>query len=125
MPQVRLEYTDKLRPAKAIESILSDIHQIIHLETGIAIEYCKSRAFRVTDYCIGDDPGQGQFIHLEIGLFAGRGAALKKKIGEQTLQLLEAEFVRADPAKGKLQITVEFRDMEKAGYFKITRESGD
>lgn len=119
MPQIKLEYTDNLRPKSALTEILKEIHRIISNATGIEIEHCKSRATKLTDYCTGKGGNHKAFVHLEVCLFAGREVDIKKKIGMRCLQHLEKHFETLGEIKNNLQITVEFRDMDKAGYFKL------
>lgn len=117
MPQIVLEYSDNI--GQEIESVvlLREIASIVSAAGGVRVGDFKSRAMRRKDYLVGEGRSMDAFVHLEIGLFAGRSPEIKRRIGEDCLEYLEEYFV---PSRDELslQITVEIREMEKESYFK-------
>jgi 5-carboxymethyl-2-hydroxymuconate isomerase len=117
MPHLRLEYTDNIGAAIQLTDLFAQLHDAISETAGIAIESCKSRAYRPEDYWIGRGEPDNAFVHLEVQVLEGKTLELKQALGRQCLSLLRSHFGAAPPELD-LQITIEIRDMPPEVYFK-------
>lgn len=117
MPQIVLEYSSNIEQEIESQVLLVEIASIVSAAGGIPVEDFKSRAMKRKEYVVGEGRSMDAFVHLEIGLFAGRSTEIKRRIGEDCIEYLEEYFT---PSRDELslQITVEIREMEKESYFK-------
>lgn len=115
MPHLTLQYTANLSASLASKNLLLQCHQILATTGGIKMNNCKSRAIAFDAYLIGAGETESSFVHLDVAFLEGRSWELKRKIGEQLLQVLLDVYTSVDPS---IQITVEVRDIQRKSYFK-------
>ena len=120
MPQISLEYSTNAKVKTSWKRIFHSIHGIIHKETGVDMENCKSRAISRDSFYIGEGGDAKAFVHLEVALLAGKTEKVKHKTGELLLHLLGQDFEGQTPETA-LQITVELRDISRENYFKFPK----
>lgn len=118
MPQIILEYSPNVASNLSWNELFNSLHHLVHKETGVNIENCKSRAIQRDQYYIGKGGASNAFVHLQLALLSGRSNLQKKRLGEALLKVLEETF-DASGKKLKLQITVELRDISREAYFKF------
>jgi 5-carboxymethyl-2-hydroxymuconate isomerase len=114
MPHLTLEYTTNLPMDIASRDLLGGLHGILVDVAGIDRRNCKSRAIGLGTFLSGDDPG-GAYVHLDVQILEGRSEAVKAELGRQILLALCDAYQTSDR---DIQITVEIRDIRRAGYFK-------
>jgi 5-carboxymethyl-2-hydroxymuconate isomerase len=117
MPQIILEYSSNIRQKVESGALLGEISSIISAAGDIPVEDFKSRLVRREEFLVGEGGGRDAFVHLEIGLFAGRPHEVKRRIGEDCIEYLE-EYFAPSAHELSLQTTVEIREIEKEAYFK-------
>ena len=117
MPQLVLEYSSNVRQEIDGRILLGEISSIVSAAGDIPIEHFKSRLVRRDAYVVGEGGGKDAFVHLEVGVFSGKPADVKRRIGEDCVEYLE-EYFSPSADELSLQITVEIREMDKEGYFK-------
>jgi 5-carboxymethyl-2-hydroxymuconate isomerase len=117
VPHLTLEFTANLAEPVSLAGLLHELHGLITDAAGVQSKNLKSRAIRRDIFAIGQGERDEGFVHLEIALFCGRPPAIKEQIGRQSLALLERRFAPREDGPA-VQITVEIRDIDRAGYFK-------
>lgn len=120
MPQIKLEYTSNITHDINFEELFSEIHRVLSDVGNNDINSCKSRAIKVDDYFIGNCEIENAFVHLEIKMLEGRDEELKRKIGWESMKILE-DFYYQCFTEFRFQITTEIIDIVKSNYFKIPR----
>jgi len=118
MPQLTLEYTANIKQKIDFADLFAQLHQVLVDVGGIPLGNCKSRAYRLDDFHIGDGAAQHAFVHLVIRFLEGRSVEMKETIGQQSLQILKESYAPSF-AVLNLQLTVEMQDIERSTYFKI------
>ena len=68
MPQISLEYTRGIDDIRNWNAFFNEIHSLVHRETGIPLESCKSRALCHDHFFIGEGKQYTGFIHLEVAI---------------------------------------------------------
>ncbi len=76
----------------------------------------KSRAFRLSDYLVGDSCGAGAFAHVTLRLLSGRSTEVKADLARRLLGAL-TDSARRNGATA-VQLTVEVYDLERLSYAK-------
>lgn len=117
MPQIIFEYSASIKDLPDWDRFFKKIHLLVHRETGIDPESCKSRALRLEPFYVGEGTKYSGFVHLEVALLSGRTINMKQLLGNALLELLKAEFSK-ETAGNKVQLTVEIRDIQRQAYFK-------
>lgn len=117
MPQITLEQSGNIDPAPDHGALFRELHGLLAETAGVRASDCKSRLMVHERFLVGDGEAEGAFVHLSIGLFAGRPAAVKEAIGRGALALLARHYAAARGGRA-LQITVELRDLARESYFK-------
>jgi len=79
MPQITLQYTANVDQEVNSMDLFSKVHQILSNAGGIKVENCKSRAFKLEDYYIGQGGSNNAFVHLDLAFLEGRSIVLKKR----------------------------------------------
>lgn len=115
MPHLTLEYTDNITQEIDFQALFAQLHQILADVGGIPIANCKSRAIRLSEYRIADGRAEHAFAHLMIRFLEGRSANVKREIGVQSVQALQAAFA---PSFGpfEMQVSAEIQDIERQMY---------
>ena len=115
MPQCTLEYTDNLVDRPDMRELLLSIHKTL-VNTGEFEESkIKSKALKRDFFVVADGVPQRSFVCLAIYIMEGRSDALKAKIAERAIVLLEAAFSKSI-ATGKCSLTVQVREIDKKSY---------
>lgn len=120
MPQITLQYTDKIKLLPDFNFLFSEVHQMINSIAGIKIENCKSRAIKLDNYLVGDGINDQGFIHMEIKILEGRTNDIKSEIGKRIIKILEKQFKESIELLN-LQITIEIIDIQKNCYYKYPK----
>lgn len=119
MPHLVLEYTDNVAQEVAYDEMFAALHQILVQTTGASLAACKSRAVQLQRYYLAEGQPDGAFVHLTIGLLAGRSDEQKMEATRQCAQVLAAHYRPSLDALG-LQISVELRDIHRESYYKVS-----
>lgn len=119
MPQILLEYTDNISERPDFKMLLLSLHFLLQDLASAELAACKSRVKELTNYCIGDGGEQQAFVHLSIGLLAGRSQEVKDQVGNAASQLLQKHFQNSY-GNYATQISVQILEMPKELYFKVT-----
>ena len=122
MPHLTLEYTENVSQEIRPSELLPELYELLAREAGIDIGNCKSRAICRDEYHIGRGETRQAFVHLEIRVLEGRPPEVKRAIGKRSLAVLD-EHLGQSAAELNVQLTVEIVDMQRAGYFKVQRDS--
>jgi 5-carboxymethyl-2-hydroxymuconate isomerase len=114
MPHLHLEYSSNLPDRVASRDLMRAFHAVL-ADHGVSVGNCKSRAEERRVFLVGDGSPEESFVHLDVRLLEGRTPETKRSIGDALLAILVDAYQQARPNP---QITVEVRDIERAGYFK-------
>ena len=117
MPHLVLEYTANVAQEVDYSALFSRLHQAV-AAAGAPLAGCKSRAVRHEAYYVADGRPGCAFVHLTIGLLAGRSDEVKAALTGRCLQLLAEEY-RSSLESLDLQISVELRDLHRESYQKV------
>ncbi len=117
MPHLVLEYSDNVMQPVDWSALFSGLHQAV-AEAGAPRQNCKSRAIRHETYQVADGLPGSAFVHLTIGLLAGRTDEVKAALARRCLELL-AETFRPSLDSLDLQISVELRDLHRESYQRL------
>ena len=79
-------------------------------------ENCKCKAILIPIYVTGSHDASGHFYHIEIALLKGRSEAIKEKIGQESLQIIQKYFAGKN-GDHKKQFSIEIREMNPKNYF--------
>ncbi len=115
MPHLTLEYTGNLAELdvrRTLVSLNTALMESGHFE-GRDI---KCRAFRLSDYLVGDSFGAGAFAHVTLRLLSGRSTEVKADLARRLLGAL-TDSARRNGATA-VQLTVEVYDLERLSYAK-------
>lgn len=118
MPYISLEYTNNICAVVNYAPLFDELHKLVHRVADANIENCKSSARTLDCYYMGTGDSKNAFVHLDLGLLAGRSAEVKKELGEEVLKLL-ARYYSQSFAELNLQITVKIVDIEREEHFKL------
>lgn len=117
MPQLVLDYSANVAQEVDLQRLFLEMHRVLADAAGIDVAVCKSRAMRRETFAVGKEGAGQAFVHLEVGLLSGRTAEQKRDIAAACLDVL-ARYYAESLEQIELQITVEVRDMDRAGYAK-------
>ena len=117
MPHLWLEFSNNVTQPVIFDELFSRLHQAVARTAGVPVEACKSRALRQSVFRVGEGRPDQAFVHLVIGLLAGRQPEAHRAVAKVCLEVLEEVY---DPSLQALdlQITVEVRGMERESYQK-------
>jgi 5-carboxymethyl-2-hydroxymuconate isomerase/predicted nucleic acid-binding protein len=117
MPQLVLDYSGNVTQEVDFRRLFLGLHGVLADAAEVEVAACKSRAMRRETFVVGEG-GTGQaFVHLEVGLLAGRTPEQKQEIAAVCLDVLALHYAES-LERLDLQITVEVRDMDRQGYAK-------
>jgi 5-carboxymethyl-2-hydroxymuconate isomerase len=113
MPHLILEYSANLAEPAGLQGIFASLHTAL-ASLGIALDDCKSRAYRCESYRVGTGTPARAFVHLTLALLDSRAPEIRTTAGERALQILRDAFA----TEHDCDVTVEVRPMRSDGYFK-------
>jgi 5-carboxymethyl-2-hydroxymuconate isomerase len=113
MPHLVLEYSANLPEPADLQGIFASLHAALS-SLGIALDDCKSRAYRCESYRVGTGTSARAFVHLTLALLDSRAPETQQAAGEHALQILRDAFA----TEYDCDVTVEVRPMRTDGYFK-------
>jgi 5-carboxymethyl-2-hydroxymuconate isomerase len=99
------------------QDLMSGIVSVVSAAGEIEREKFKCRLMQRGEYLVGEGDRSDAFVHLVIGILAGRSPESKELIGSSAIEYLEDYFSRS-AGELSLQITVEVREIERNLYFK-------
>ena len=118
MPHLVLEYTANVPDRPDLPRVLLDLNEALAASALFERRDVKSRAVRHDVFAVADGAGDLSFVALSIAILEGRSDEVKGALAEAALDVL----VRAFPklvAGGRGAISVEVRDLERAGYRRV------
>lgn len=119
MPQVILEYSNNLKVKKKYLAFFSKLHGILTEKLDVDLLNCKSRAVRRKTNFVADGDPLHAFAHLTLRIFEGHNPVAKSEAGEAALKLM-MDFYRKSSKNLIFQPTVEFVEIKKENYFKLS-----
>ncbi len=118
MPHLIVEHTDNLGEDAAIPDLLRKANAVLIAQSGVfPIGGIRSRAIRLTDYCVADGTADDAFVHLTLKIGAGRSAAQKQAAGDALFAMVTAHFA-ALYARRPLALSLEIQEFSEAGTWK-------
>ena len=120
VPHLYLDYSSNITQSVDFRALFQEIHAAFVEVDGVPINNCKSRAVRRDDFYIGDGQEDHAFVHLQVSALAGRSPDTKTALNQALLSLLEKHY-HASLSRLRLQLSVEFRDLERTSYAKVPR----
>ena len=119
MPHLRLEYSGNVGQPVLYEELFARLHEALARTAGVPLDACKSRAIPRDTFRVGQGRLGQAFVHLEVGLLAGRTPEQHREVAAACLEVLADVYAPSLRALD-LQITVEVRAMERESYQKIS-----
>lgn len=119
MPQLWLEYSGNVSQPVLFDELLARLHEALARTAGVSVDACKSRAIPRDAFRVGEGRPNQAFVHLEVGLLAGRTPEQHREVAAACLEVLADVYAPARQALD-LQITVEVRTMERESYQKVS-----
>jgi 5-carboxymethyl-2-hydroxymuconate isomerase len=118
MPHLIVEHTDNLAEEAAIPDLLRKANAVLIAQNGVfPIGGIRSRAIRLTDYCVADGAADDAFVHLTLKIGAGRTAEQKQAAGDALFAMV-AEHFAALFARRFLALSLEIQEFSEAGTWK-------
>lgn len=118
MPHLIVEHTDNLAEEAAIPDLLRKANAVLIAQNGVfPIGGIRSRAIRLTDYCVADGAADDAFVHLTLKIGAGRTADQKQAAGDALFAMV-AEHFAALFARRFLALSLEIQEFSEAGTWK-------
>lgn len=118
MPHLIYEYTDNLGAEAHIGALLKKSNHVLISQGGVfPIGGIRSRAIRLTEYCVADGTSDDAFVHATLKIGAGRTEAQKQKAGDELFEMIRAHFA-AIYHKRPLALSMEIVEFSEAGTWK-------
>jgi 5-carboxymethyl-2-hydroxymuconate isomerase len=118
MPHLIVEHTDNLADEAAIPDLLRKANAVLIAQSGVfPIGGIRSRAIRLTDYCVADGAADDAFVHLTLKIGAGRTAEQKQAAGDALFAMVTEHFA-ALFARRFLALSLEIQEFSEAGTWK-------
>ncbi len=118
MPHLIVEHTDNLAEEAAIPELLRKANAVLIAQNGVfPIGGIRSRAIRLTDYCVADGAADDAFVHLTLKIGAGRTAEQKQAAGDALFAMVTEHFA-ALFARRFLALSLEIQEFSEAGTWK-------
>lgn len=112
MPHLRLSSSPGALTNEESRSLLSELCQDFCAMETVDSATVKAYYSEVQEFVMGQGAPEG-FVHLEASILTGRSEELRGRIARELVQVMRRHL----DSRG-LSITVEVREMEKAGYAK-------
>jgi 5-carboxymethyl-2-hydroxymuconate isomerase len=123
MPQLWLEYSGNVGQPVLFDELLARLHEALARTAGVSVDACKSRVIPRDTFRVGEGRPNQAFVHLEVGLLAGRTPEQHREVAAACLEIL-ADYYSSSLQALDLQITVEVRGMERESYQKLASAGG-
>ncbi len=118
MPHLIYEYTDNLGDEADIKGLLRKSNQILIAQEGVfPIGGVRSRAIRLTDYCVADGAEDDAFVHATLKIGAGRTAQQKQKACDELFAMITEHFSNQFARRG-IALSMECAEFSEAGTWK-------
>ncbi|MHC8355306.1 5-carboxymethyl-2-hydroxymuconate Delta-isomerase [Pseudomonas sp. LB3P81] len=117
MPHLHMEYTANLPDLNADVALIR-LNNTLVASGQFAAEYdIKSRAVKVETFKVGTALGERAFVHVKLALLSGRSPAIKKRLSESLLAVVQelCEW----PVGLEVQLAVEILDIDRESYTKV------
>ncbi|MFB7507521.1 5-carboxymethyl-2-hydroxymuconate Delta-isomerase [Streptomyces broussonetiae] len=116
MPHLTIDYSSHLTGTFDPADLVKELHPLVVEESGTT-GVCKT-LLRPAETYVGDRrSGEAAFVHVEVGLMPGRPEALKARLSEGVLALLE-KHLRVAGVPAEAVLSVEVRDL--AGSYRLS-----
>jgi 5-carboxymethyl-2-hydroxymuconate isomerase len=112
MPHLRLSSSPGALTKEEAGSLLRELCTVFCLMETVDSATVKAYFSEVQDFVMGEGAPDG-FVHLEASILTGRTEELRGRIAKDLVQVMKKHL----DSRG-LSITVEVREMDKAGYAK-------
>lgn len=118
MPHLIYEYTDNLGNDADIAGLLRKSNQVLIDQGGVfPIGGIRSRAIRLSDYCVADGSADDAFVHATLKVGAGRSEAALREAGDELFEMIKAHFADIFARRG-LALSMEISEFSEAGTWK-------
>ena len=118
MPHLFIEYTDNIAAEADIPGLLRKANAALIAQGDvIPIGGVRSRAIRLTEYCVADGEADYAFVHATLKMGAGRSAEIRKKIGDDLFAVIKAHFADLF-ARRYLALSMEIAEFDEGGTWK-------
>jgi 5-carboxymethyl-2-hydroxymuconate isomerase len=118
MAHITVEYTANIRTESDIPRLLKTINETLIAQPGVfPIGGIRSRAIELADWCMADAAADYAFVHITMKIGAGRGAATKKKVGDEVFAAVKEHFA-ALYARRYLALSMELCEFDEGGTYK-------
>lgn len=118
MPHLIFEYTDNITAAADIPCLLKKANETLIAQGDVfPIGGIRSRAVKLTDYRMADGEADYAFVHATLKIGAGRGAAVKKKTGDELFAMIKEHFAELH-ARRYLALSMEITEFDEGGTWK-------
>lgn len=116
MPHLHIEYTDNLAGLDE-RGLMCELNAVVCAHPSVAEEAdVKARIARLASYCIGTQPDNRGFVHVQLRWMQGRSEEAKKQVSDQMAAVLRRLVPR--PEGIMVQLSVDIADMDRACYYK-------
>jgi len=118
MPHLIYEYTDNLLADADIPALLRKSNHVLIAQGGVfPTGAIRSRAIRLTEYCVADDTVDDAFVHAVLKMGAGRSDEVRKKVGDDLFAMICEHFSPVF-ARRSLALSLEIVEFSEAGTWK-------
>ena len=118
MPHVIVEYTDNIAAEARMPELLATINRILIAQGGaFPIGGIRSRAVRLTDYCVADGTEDDAFVHVTLKIGSGRSDAVKKAACDDLFAAIKDHFADLF-GRRYLALSMELAEFSEGGTYK-------
>jgi 5-carboxymethyl-2-hydroxymuconate isomerase len=118
MPHLIYEYTDNLTSDADIPALLIKSNQVLIDQGGIfPIGGIRSRAIRLSEYCVADGSCDDAFVHATLKIGGGRSEGAKRKAGDALFKVISDHFAIIYGQR-TLALSLEIVEFSESGTWK-------
>ncbi len=110
MPHIIVEYSQGLKSAFSIASMLKDLHNSIDGMHGVTLDRIKTRAHAAEDFLVGEDDQFAGFVHIDLRLMPGRTDEQRRELSEALLKAAKPHLVK------RVALTIETSELHGPSY---------
>ncbi len=118
MPHCLLEYSANVLDEVDPQGLFLRLHRELKEIQAFSTDDIKSRAWRHTDYFVGDGAPQNAFVFLRFSLLSGRDISVRQRVGQACVKVLTEAFAKS-LASQTCQFSVEVVEMDRSVYTKF------